>query len=231
MKKFLTLLLSLLLLCGFAGCTKTPDQDPTPKPKPDPKPAPVAEKLESSVGSSDTIAKALEKFIADVPDWNAFKMFYDEEAMTVEYGAYDSTDIYERNYEKYAERGVMPNVYVLVRFADGKETGEIEKLYALIPYENIQNVKEEDVEGIIAFQNLLLKAIFPDLNDRQIAKLVDRLSLTTADGYQAYAKGQADASEFAETKTDVFPKGSDTAYSLSTSYDKDYKSILLSFEK
>ena len=100
MKKYLTLLLSLLLLFSFAGCTKKPDKDPTPKPKPDPKPTPVAEKLESSVGSSDTIAKALEKFIADVPDWNAFKMFYDEEAKTVEYGAYDSTDIYERNYEK-----------------------------------------------------------------------------------------------------------------------------------
>ena len=231
MKKLLTLLLSLLLLFSFVGCTKKPGNDPTPKPKPDPTPAPTAEKLESSAGSSETIAKAIEKFVADVPEWNAFKMYYDEEHGTVEYGAYDSTDIYERNFEKYAQNGVMPNVYVLVRFTDGKETGEIEKLYALIPYENIQEVKEEDIDGIIAFQNLLLKAIFPDLNDAQITKLADRLALTDADGYRIYAKHQADASEFAETKTDVFPKGSETAYSLSTSYDKDYKTILLAFEK
>ena len=228
MKKLLTIFVCILLVLSFSGCGK---KTPTPSPSPTPAPEPTVEKLVSALGTDATVDQALADFNSSHTDWNAFKLYYDDVLHTVEYGVYDTIDIYEKNYEKYAREGVMPTLYFMIKYQDGAETGNITLLQALLPYQNINDKTATQAEGIVSFQKLLLHAVFPQLDDSQLNKLIDRLSLSDEETIELYGKGQIDPSEFSKTTAEVFPsKDSDIPYTLVAEYDKDHNTIMLTFE-
>ena len=225
MKKTIIAILVALMLVLTAGCTKK-DNNPTPKPTPTPTPTPTpaVTKLVTKLGNEAGIENVLEKFNSSHEDWSAFRLGKADSQGFVEYTVWDDDDIYSGNYEQYVSHGVMPVVYLMVKYA---EDSTIDTLYAWLPYEDIEEVDEDQAEGIVDFQKLLLSRAFPDLSDKDIDKVIDKLALTLEDGFEAYRRGQADPTEFEGTSVDIYPSEDGQPYNVTCGYDDEYETLEL----
>ena len=234
MKRLIIFLLAMMLVLTFTGCKKSGnDNDNNKKPNTPVQPVdpPKPSKLISKVGSSNTIEDAMKKFNEKYDDWNAFRMYHNDKESNCEYGVWDDDDIYTGNFEKYAERGYMPAAYFIVYYPEGSVEGDIEGLRYWAPYENIDDVDEDKAEGLVYWQTLLFKALFPDLADKDIEKIISKLALMDEEGFEAYRKGQADPSEFTATNVEVYPSENGEPYTLTCEYDKEYNTYMVTFAK
>lgn len=219
------------MLLTFAGCSgkKNPDPKPTPTPAPTPDPAPEVKVtyVESSLGNYDTLEKLLKDF-NDGSEWNAF--FAEEVEGVRYYDVFDSKDVYQGNFSQYLRNGVDPKIVVGV-ILEG-EGRKIRELVAYMPYQNIKEVQEDEIDDFCRFSDLLIKALLPDLSDSDLKKLADKIYLTDAEGYKAYIKNQANPAEFTETWYDVKEKGAaDPAFKIGQYYDGEYKSMIVHFKQ
>ena len=85
-------------------------------------------------------------------------------------------------------------------------------------------------DAVEEFQEDLLHAIFPDLTDDQVDKLVEKLCLTDEEGFEAYRNHQASVSDFEKTTVEVYPsQDSEKPYKITVEYDADHSTLLLSY--
>lgn len=236
MKKVLIVL--LVVMMTLAGCGRKNNNNnnnnnngnnntPTVEPKDN------TEKNErqfvSKLGTNDDIDDALDDFNEDFRDWNAF-MMYENSDGSYEYGFWDDDEIYRRNFESYAKDGIMPIVYVVTRYQDGKGEVPIKDFAAWLPFENVEELPEGYEEQMEEIYEELLEALFPDLSDEKIDKLIEKLCLTDADGFAAYRNHQASVSDFEKTTVEVYPSNdSDKPYKVTVEYDADHSTLLLSY--
>ena len=235
MKKIIIVL--LVVLMTLAGCGKknnnnngnnnngnnTPTVDPKDNGNKEEK------QFVSKLGTNDDIEDALEDFNEEFRDWNAF-MMYENEDGSYEYGIWDDDNIYRRNFESYAKNGVMPIVYIVVNYESGKGEVPIKNIAAWLPYEDIENLPEGYEEPMAAIYKELIEAIFPDLSDEKADKLIEKLCLTDEDGFDAYRKHQASASDFEKTSVEVYPSADSTKpYVITVEYDADHSTLILSY--
>ena len=223
MKKYIILVLSVMMLLAFTGCKKNNDPKPNPTPKPDP--APVVTKFTSRLGNINDIEKAMQDF-KDKTEWTFFFEGINDEDGTYVYGVWDDDRVYQGNYADYIKHGTLPMIDLTVAY---NEDGTIWGYAFYVPFTPIDEVPEKNYENIVLAEKMILKAGLPELSDSDIEKLIDKLSLVTVDALEAYAKHQADPSEFTETNMDIYlTAASETAeYNISVEYDKNYKTMLV----
>ncbi len=233
MKRLIIVLLTVLMSISLIGCGKKPngpkpnDKNDTPVVTPTEKPQ-SNKAFVSKLGTNYDLEDALVKFNEEFDKWNAFIMYENNDG-SIEYGVWDDVDIYRRNFESYARDGIMPVIYTVANFEDGKGEVPIRYIVAFLPYENIEELPEGYEEQVVYFQKLLIKAILPELSDSNVDKLIDKLSLTDKDGFDAYRHHQADVSEFEKTTVEVYT--SETAekpLELAVEYEDDNKTLILS---
>ena len=220
MKKYIILVLSVLMLLSLSGCKKKPNTDPTPKPTP----TPTVTKFVSRLGTKNEIESMMQNF-KDKTEWTFFLEGFDEEGSSV-YGVWDNPDVYQGNYEDYYNHGVYPMIDLTVAYS---ENGTIWGAMFYVPFVDIAEVKEENRENLVLAERMIISALLPQLTDKDIDKLIDKLSLVTVDALEAYAKRQADPSEFTATEQEIFLTSSSekAEYKMYVEYDGKLQTMLV----
>lgn len=220
MKKYIILVLSVLMLLSLSGCKKKPNTDPTPKPTP----TPTVTKFVSRLGTKNEIESMMQNF-KEKTEWTFFLEGFDEEGSSV-YGVWDNPDVYQGNYEDYYNHGVYPMIDLTVAYS---ENGTIWGAMFYVPFVDIAEVKEENRENLVLAERMIISALLPQLTDKDIEKLIDKLSLVTVDALEAYAKRQADPSEFTATEQEIFLTSSSekAEYKMYVEYDGKLQTMLV----
>ena len=235
MKKILIVL--IVVLMTLAGCGKGNNNNNNNKPTPAPAPSPTptdnpdksAKLFVSRLGTDEDVEKAMDEFNQDFRDWNAFRMYKNPDG-SYECGVWDDDEIYLRNFESYATDGYMPIIYFVTNYEDGNSQTTIKNIAAWLPFENIEELPVGYEDAVEEFQEDLLHAIFPDLTDDQVDKLVEKLCLTDEEGFEAYRNHQAIVSDFEKTTVEVYPsQDSEKPYKITVEYDADHSTLLLSY--
>ena len=220
MKKYIILVLSVLMLLSFGGCKKKPTTDPTPKPTP----TPTVTKFVSRLGTKNEIETMMQNF-KDKTEWTFFLEGFDEDGSSV-YGVWDNPDVYQGNYADYYAHGIYPMIDLTVAYNDDNS---IWGAMFYVPYVDIAEVKEENRENLVLAEKMIISALLPQLTEKEIEKLIDKLSLVTVDALEAYAKRQADPSEFTATSQEIFLGSSSekAEYKMYVEYEGELQTMLV----
>lgn len=229
MKRFIITLLTVLLVLSMYGCGKKGGGD-NPKPTPTPKPDPVEVKFTSKLGTDQDVEKMLETFNAKYKAWSAFYADQEPESGSMFYDCWDDNDVYRGNYASYVDHGRYPVTELVVHYEGGKTTGTIDTAFIWLPYGEILDIKDEQMEPLSDWTIMCIKAILPDLTDEKVAELADRIAVPLEDAYQAFVNGQADPSELTKTSEKIYLPGAEKpAFRIGCYYNNDYKTIVLEF--
>ena len=231
MKKLLLTLIAVLLAVTLCACGKK-NNDPTPKPTPTPKPEPVVQKTVSKIGTDQDIEKMLNDFNAKNKYGSAFYADFDEEHNVMFYQFWDNNDVYRGNYAQYFNHGELPLSELYVVYEDGKQTGTIELGYVILPYEDIYSLSDEQAEPLANWAKACVGAMLPDLSEKELATLLDKIAVPDEEAYLAFNAGQADPAELTETSEDIYlTEDGEVAYTIGCVWDSEYKCINIKFEK
>ena len=230
MKKIITLLLTVLMVISLAGCGKKGGGD-NPKPTPAPAPQPVEQKTVSRIGTDEDVEALLEAFNTKYRSWSAFYIDQEPEMGIMYYELWDDSDVYRGNYTKYLDHGLTPVSELMVRYEDGEKTGPITHAYIFLPFEDITKVTEEQEEPLAEWGRMAVKALLPDLTEKQLSVLLDKIAVPDAEGFEAFATGYSDPSELETTREDIYlTEDGEAAYTIGCTWDEEYQAILVEFE-
>lgn len=166
MKKILLL---FLILCSV-GCQKKEEEKPIAK-----------KEVSYYAYEKDIELSSIEQGIDSYNETNSYKLLlvsYDSKDSIKEYNLYDSKDVDSINYTYYD-----PVASMTIKMINEEDKVLIKSLEYHMQCNNHDDPHTKDAIEIINYLNNLIRSIYGDLSEEDIAKIKDELNIPTAGEY------------------------------------------------